>query len=417
MSKKSGFSRRSILQTSAAAAAVSSVPAWMRSALAQSATTIPIGFLLPLTGSFAEAGGLHRDAVEMAVEEINQSGGIQSMGGARIQALFGNSSTVDEANTETQRMLSGGVAAIVGAYSSGATISATVIAERAGVPFLVPNALADEITQRGLRYVFKTVPHFSQFAINSGEMVTDFASMAGTPVETCCLVRENNFFGNVVATEFTNHIPGFGIDIIRDNVFPTNPTSFEEIILQLRSDAPDVVFAAGEPSSITLLFQQLRELRFWPKLGWVGVGGGYSNPVTWNNLGALADGLLVVNDWFPQIQRPGAAEINERFKQRTGVDMLGNANTTYAGVHVLRAALEQAGSTDGETLRDAFANLDITEGVPMFMYERVRFDDTGFMRHAQLVGAQVRDGQAQVVWPDTLKVADVTWPIPDWLSR
>jgi hypothetical protein len=48
-------------------------------------------------------------------------------------------------------------------------------------------------------------------------------------------------------------------------------------------------------------------------------------------LGDLADGLIVINDWFPQIRRPGAAEINERFKARTGVDMLGNSNTTYAG--------------------------------------------------------------------------------------
>jgi len=379
---------------------------------------VKVGFLLPLTGAFAEAGQLNKQAVEMAVEEINQAGGIKSLGGARFVALFGNSSTVDEANTETERLIAREkVIGIIGAYSSGATLSSTVIAERAGIPYLVPNALADEITGRGLKYVFKSVPHFSQFAINGGELVRDLSKKAGREVKTAGLVRENNFFGNVVGREFNKHIPGFNIKIISDNVFPTNPTSFEDVILKLKQDTPDVVFAAGEPSSITLLFQQLNELRYWPKLGWVGVGGGYSNPITWKNLGKLANGLIAVNDWFPDIQRPGAKEINARFKGRTGLDMLGNANTTYAGVHIFHATLEKAGSTDGAKIRDALAGLDLTSGAPMFMYERVKFDQTGFMTYAKLVGAQVRDGQARVIWPESLKVTDAVWPVPDWGRR
>lgn len=379
---------------------------------------VKVGFLLPLTGAFAEAGQLNKQAVEMAVEEINQAGGVKSLGGAKIVALFGNSSTVDEANTETERLISRErVIGIIGAYSSGATISSTVIAERAGIPYLVPNALADEITGRGLKYVFKSVPHFSQFAINGGELVRELSRKAGREVRTAGLVRENNFFGNVVGREFNKHLPTFDLKVISDNIFPTNPTSFEDVILKLKQDSPDVVFAAGEPSSITLLFQQLSELRYWPKLGWVGAGGGYSNPITWKNLGKLANGLIAVNDWFPDIKRPGAQEINARFKARTGVDMLGNTNTTYAGVHIFHEALEKAGSTDGAKIRDALAALDLTSGAPMFMYERVKFDQTGFMTYAKLVGAQVRGGQARVIWPDALKVTDAIWPVPDWGRR
>jgi branched-chain amino acid transport system substrate-binding protein len=385
---------------------------------AAQAREIKVGFLLPLTGAFAEAGQLNKKAVEMAVDEINQAGGVKSLGGARLVALFGNSSTVDEANTETERLIAREkVITVIGAYSSGATMSSTVIAERAGIPYVVPNALADEITGRGLKYVFKSVPHFSQFAINSGELVRDLSRKAGAEVKTAGLVRENIFFGNVVGREFTKHLPAFNIKIASDNIFPTNPTSFEDVILKLKLATPDVVFAAGEPSSITLLFQQLNELRYWPKLGWVGVGGGYSNPITWRNLGKLANGLIAVNDWFPDIKRPGATEINARFKARTGVDMLGNANTTYAGVHIFSAALEKAGSTEGAKIRDALAALDLTSGAPMFMYERVKFDATGFMTYAKLVGAQLRDGQARVVWPDSLKVTDAVWPVPDWGRR
>ncbi len=410
--------RRELLKSAAGTAAALTLGPALGGPAAAQGRELKVGFLLPLTGGFAEAGQLHKRAVEMAVEEINAAGGVKSLGGAKIVALFGNSSSVDEANTETERLIAREKAiAIIGAYSSGATISSSVIAERAAIPYVVPNALADEITGRGLKYVFKSVPHFSQFAINSGELVRELSRTARVEAKTACLVRENNFFGNVVGREFAKHMPQFALKVVTDNIFPSNPTSFEDVILKLKGDAPDVVFAAGEPSSITLLFQQLNELRYWPKLGWVGVGGGYSNPITWKNLGKLADGLVVVNDWFPEIKRPGATEVNARFKARTGVDMLGNANTTYAGVYIFHAALEKAASTEGPKIREALAALDLTSGVPLFMYERVKFDDKGFMTYAKLVGAQVRDGQARVVWPGTLKVTDAVWPVPDWSKR
>lgn len=403
--------RRRVLGGIAGTAALASV-GFPGLALART-ESVKIGFLLPLTGQFAESGNSIKVAVDMAVEEINAAGGLSGLGGARIVPVFANSTNVDEANTETNRLIaSEGVIALVGAYNSGATISSTVIAERAGVPYLVPNALADEITERGLSYVFKTVPNFSQYASNGAQMAKDLSAKAGVPLKTVALVRENNFFGNVVGREFAAHLPQAGLELVRDNVFPSNPTSFEDIIVRLKRDNPDVVFAAGEPSSITLLFQQLRELRYWPKLGWIGVGGGYTNPITHENLGRLANGLIVVNDWFPQINRPGAAEVNERYRARAKKDMLGNANTTYAGVYILADALNRAGSTNGAAIRDALHATDMTTGVPMFMYERVSFDKKGMMPGSILVGAQIRDGRARVVWPDTYKVNDPVWPVP-----
>lgn len=397
-------SRRVFVQGLGAMAGAAAWPVWAQ------ANEVKVGFLLPLTGSFAESGQLIKMAVEMAIDEINASGGIKSLKGAKLVGVYGNSTSVDEANTETNRMISRDkVSAIVGAYSSGATISSTVIAERNKVPYLVPNALADEITSRGLKFVFKTVPHFSQFATNSGELVSQ---LSGGAAKTCALVRENNFFGNVVSREFNKHIGNYGLRILKDNVFPANPTSFEDVILSLKRDNPDVVFAAGEPSSITLLFKQLAELKYWPKMGWVGLGGGYTNPTTWSNLGKLGDGVIVVNDWFPDIKLPGSKEANERFKKRSGgKDMLGNANTTYAGVHILRAALEKAASTDGSAIRDALANLDLVTGPQSFMYERVKFDQTGFMPRSTLVAAQVKAGQSQVIWPTAYQTTKAVWPV------
>ena len=237
-------SRRNAVTTIGITAAGAALPSLV---LAQ-AKELKIGFLLPLTGGFAESGQLIKSAIDMAIEEINSKGGIKSTG-AKLVPVYGNSSSPDEANTETIRMISNEkVSAIMGAYSSGATISSTVIAERAQVPYVVPNALADEITERGLKYVFKTVPHFSQFAINGAQMVKDMSAKSNRPVKTVSLVRENNFFGNVAGKAFATHLGPSGLELTKDNIFPSNPTSFEDIIIALKSQNPDVVFAAGEPS-------------------------------------------------------------------------------------------------------------------------------------------------------------------------
>ena len=322
---------------------------------------IKVGFVLPLTGPYAEAGQLQKAAVEMAIDEINTGGGIKSLGGAKLVPVWGSYQTeVSEANTETERLIADQVVGLIGPYSSGVAIAGTVIAERAKVPYLVPNALSDEITSRGLKYTFKTVPHVSQFALDGADLVLDLSKKAGVEAKTCCVVRVDDFFGNVVGEQFKQHLPGKGFELLADISYPVSPTTLEDVILQLKSNDPDVVFASGEPASITLLFQQLKELDYWPKLGWVGVGGGYSNSVTHQNLGPLSNGLICVNDWFPGINRPGAKEANERFKARTGVDMLGNANTTYAGVLIFAAAIEQAGSTDPTRICDALSSLDLT---------------------------------------------------------
>lgn len=408
------INRRSFIALSASAAF--SMPFVRR---ASAADDIKIGIVLPLTGPFAEAGQLQKAAVDMAFEDINAQGGIASLDGAKLVPVYGSYQTdAAEANTETERLLyKENVVGILGPYASGVALAGTEIAERAQVPYLVPNALADAITGRGLKYAFKTVPHVSQFATDAGALLGELSAKSGQVAKTVGLVRPDDFFGNVVGEQFNSRLPGLGLEIVSDNTYPNNASTMEDTILQLRSSDPDVVIASGEPAAITLLFQQLAELAYWPKLGWIGVGGGYTNPITHKNLDGLSDGVIVINDWFPQIKRPGAAEINQRFVERTGVDMLGNANTTYAGVWIFAEAIKKASSRDPKAIRDALAGLQLTEGVPMFMYEKVEFDETGFMKYAKNVAAQIKGGKAEVIWPDSLAVAEAQWPVPGWDKR
>ena len=79
-------SRRAVLWTGTGAAALLAAPAYLR---AQPAA-VKIGILQPVTGALAQDGELGRMGAELAIEEINDSGGIKAIGGAKLEMVFGD---------------------------------------------------------------------------------------------------------------------------------------------------------------------------------------------------------------------------------------------------------------------------------------------------------------------------------------
>ncbi len=90
-------------------------------------TTVRIGALLPLTGPLAKAGQTVKKVYEFAVEEVNAQGGIRSMGGAKLELVFGdNQSKPDIAISEVERLVEKeNVAIITEAWQSAVTLPAT----------------------------------------------------------------------------------------------------------------------------------------------------------------------------------------------------------------------------------------------------------------------------------------------------
>jgi hypothetical protein len=53
----------------------------------------------------------------------------------------------------------------------------------------------------------------------------------------------------------------------------------------------------------------------------------------------------------------------------------------------------------------------------MFMYEKVAFDENGFMTYAKNVAAQIKGGTAEVIWPASVALEEAVWPVPGWAKR
>jgi len=358
-------------------------------------------------------------AHDLAIEEINAAGGIKSLGGAKLEIVYGDSQGKPEiGNAEVERLVTKeGVVAIMGAYHSGVTVSAQRIAERYEVPFVVPNALSNEITELGLKYTFKTVPKSSDYARDTGELILALNEKYGTDAKKVAVLHADNFIGKQMGEGWAEWLPRQGFETVETIVFPPTATNLQSEILKIKEADTDVIVSQANAKEAILIVKTMQELDYWPKYGLIGAGGGYSTPDVVNDLGEAAEHLYLVNDWFPASARPRSEEANQAFKDKYGTDMTGNANTTYAGTWVVKEALEKAASTDPKALAEALRTGEFDHPNITFMYDKVKFDADGLNEYAINVAAQVKNGRPIVVWPDHAALEEPLWPVPHWSER
>ena len=119
-------SRRNFLRSTAlgatATVGVLHAPAILR---AQGAA-VKIGVLHPVSGALSYSGQQGRLGATMAIDDVNASGGIKALGGAKIDPMLGDAqSTPDGGNAEVEKMNAAAVRAVVGGYASAICLSAS----------------------------------------------------------------------------------------------------------------------------------------------------------------------------------------------------------------------------------------------------------------------------------------------------
>src|SRR5690606_6976055 len=108
----------------------------------------------------AQLGEHNRRGLQMAVDEINAAGGIQSLGGARLEIVWGDTQGRPNVgiNEVGRRIEREGVVAVIGAYRRAVTLPASQVAQQLRTPYIDNIAIADEIAERGYDYVFLLPP-------------------------------------------------------------------------------------------------------------------------------------------------------------------------------------------------------------------------------------------------------------------
>ena len=393
---------------------------------ARAADPIKIGVIYPLTGNAASAGASAKDAVELGAEVINNvhaelkgmplsgSIGLPRLGSAKIQLVGadhqGNPSV---GQSQTLRLITEEkVVAMLGAYHSSVALTATAVAERQGIPFLVADSVALNITGRGFQWIFRTGPIASDFAIAYTRFLGE-AKAAGKKIDSVIIVNENTEYGTSVAGSIIAAAKDAGINVAAQIPYNANSADVSAQVLQLKEKRPDVVIFISYTSDTILYFKTMKSLDYMPPMI-IGDDAGFSDPAFIPSVGELAQGAMNRSAW--EVGKPGSNtyKINEMFKARTGRDLDDTSARWMQGFLVLAEAINRAGSTEPAKIQQALRLTDLRPEQLMIGYRGVRFDATGQNVEAATYLTQLQGKDYKAIWPEGRATAALRWPMTGW---
>ena len=384
--------RRDFLKAAGGALATGAFAAVPRIGLA--AETVNIGGLYPVTGSFAQIGQACVNAAKLAVEMVNEAGGIKSLGGAKLNLILSDvQSDTTVTRTETDRLISGNkLSAIHGCYASALTLIASEVAERAKVALITGSS--SDMLNKNRHYTFTPFARASQFAkaqLQMSKLVNDKPKVA--------VVFENTAFGTSTSNGpcAKSGAPGEGVEIVLFEPYSAGFADAGPLINKVKASGADVLFSVSYFNDLILIVRTVKQVGL--KVAINGGSGGFVVPDFYKNVGPLAEGLQGVAHWNHDSDA-NAQKLSAEYKKRYGEFLFEYGGGLIAQTFMLVDAIERAQSADPQKVRDALATLDVSSGyAAMGPGGKVKFGPDGKNIYGHPVGVQWQHGDLASIFP------------------
>jgi branched-chain amino acid transport system substrate-binding protein len=398
---------------------------------AQAQQEIKIGVLYPLSGPVAQVGVDAVAAVKTVVEIVNEGAdlplplakgkGLAGLGGAKVTVIVVDHQGKPEVGlSETERLISQEkVHAIFGAYFSSVTAAASQAAERAGIPFLNAESSQPALTQRGLKYFFRTSPTDESFSQLMFDFLKDFGAKKGVKFETAAIFHEDTAFGTDSAKVQEKLAAAAGMKVLEKITYKAQTTSLTSEVQRLKAANADVLLPSSYTSDTFLLYRTSKELDYNPKLI-VAQNAGFTDPTFLTTMGKDAEGAITRSPYNSDLEGriPLLAKVNAIFKKHSnGRDLSDVPARAFTGFMTLMDAFNRAGSTDPEKLRTAIAATNIPSDQLIVPYRGVKFDASGQNELVRPILMQVQKGKYCTIYPFELASCEVLYPTPTWADK
>jgi branched-chain amino acid transport system substrate-binding protein len=321
--------------------------ALLLTAHAASAEPIKIGVVNMLTGPFAEAGSFQVNGLELALEDINKSGGILG----RPVELH----TEDNGSTNPGTVLAfsklftdPAVKAIVGPIASTQIQAASPAIAKAGIPTMI-GGTDPSLTHVNNKWVFRARPN----DLFSSRVIADFG-VNTLKLRKWAIVHATDAFGQGGAKALTEALLALGVTPVLDQGYNSNSQDFTPIVLAVKKSGADVMGTyMTVPADQGIFAKQMRQLGV--KIHWV--GSPTTATVTTRNLaGDALHGSYAVVD-FNADANDAARSFTRRYFDRFGIYPDNFASWSFDALHILALAMKNANSTEPEAIRKAILDI------------------------------------------------------------
>jgi branched-chain amino acid transport system substrate-binding protein len=406
------ISRRQFLTSSGLAAGGALLP---RIGAAQP-TEVLLAAVVALTGPNAAWGQRTWNGFQLSCDLVNEQGGLKSLGGAKLRSIVADTESRPEvAGSQTEKVIQRGAVAITGTNQSAATIVATQIAEREGVPFVCATDVDPLITSRGFKFTFRTSPLVESYARDLLAYVKELGEKTGKPARKLAILSENSIVGQSSVEGARRVARELGFEVVEADTYDAAKTqNFASYVAKYKGAGVEVLIGHNKPNDAILITRTMRELNFNP-MAYGGILGGHVSTEYVNALGKDADHVLATTSWSADADIPGLKDLARKYQERFKEPMDSTSAGGFTAFSVLWDALERAGSTDRKKLRDAIAATQLKTGDRMYMQLRgARFAPDGENLLAGGLVFTIRSKEWVTVAPKELAKTTAVYPKPKW---
>ena len=326
---------------------------------------IVLGFANPLSGPYADSGNRNRIAVTLAIEDLNQNGGV--LGQPVTLVTADDACGIEPAMAAAEKLVSSGAGAVVGHMCSHSSLLAAGIYEAADVVMITPSSTHPRLTEEGRANVFRLIGRDDHQGRLAGDLLADhFAD------KTIAILYDGSTYGQGLAEHTRTRLRERGVFEVIYGLYLPDGENYDALVGRLIEAGVEVVYIGGSGPDAGLILRTARERG--SRLRLIG-GDGLGMGEFWETAGDAGEGTIF-SSRPDAIALPVTRDLRARLREE-GLGERVRGTGAYAAVQVWAQAVERTGS-----LRSSDVAHMLRRGRFDTIHGRVAFDPKGDLEGA-----------------------------------
>jgi branched-chain amino acid transport system substrate-binding protein len=297
------------------------------------------------------------------------------------------------------------VDAVLGPYGTAITEAVADVPEKHRQIMIAPNAATTSIWEKGRKYLVMVLAPGDSASVG----VLDVAARNG--LRKIAILNQNTLGPKALAKGANDIAKSKGLEVAFFETYPDGTVDFSGVLSKVKEANPDVLVAASvRLDDLVAINRQMRELDINVKI-LASLPYGLL-PEYYQRLGKDAEFAYAFTFWEASLPNPGNQEFVSAYEKEFKRSPAVQSANSYAGCQILVEAIQRAGSTDSDKLREVLLSLKTKTILGDFA-----IDERGFQVGQKAVTIQWQDGKQVVVWPDELASGKPRFPTPPWSHR
>jgi branched-chain amino acid transport system substrate-binding protein len=321
--------------------------------------TTTIAVVGPVTGQYASFGQQMKNGAEMAVADINETGGVL---GKTLKLEVGDDACdPKQAVAIANQMVGEDVALVAGHYCSGSSIPASQVYAEGNLIEISPASTNPAYTDnRPGPNIYRVCGRDDQQGSVAGKyLATHFAD------KNIAIIDDKTAYGKGLAEEVKKALNAAGKQEVLNESYTAGEKDYSALVSKLKQANVDVLFIGGYHTEAGLIVRQMRD----QGMDTILMGGdALVTQQYWSITGPAGEGTLMTFSPDPR-KNPAAAEVVARFKKK-GIEPEGYVLYTYAAIQAWKQAAEKAGTTDAPAVVKALNDNEFDTVIGKFRFDK-----------------------------------------------